>query len=312
MHFSIVIPTRNRCLFLESLLKNISRLEYDKNKIELIVVDNRSIDDTRKIVKIFIKNNPKLTTYYLYKAEIGPSYARNSGIKKAKFSHVVCIDDDVLIEKDLLLRLASIFERHPKAALVGGKNIAISPYNKRLEYFMKLLNKDVWVFAHTVRKEKSVSELQYPDMLMSACICINRNVFDGFFSENFGREYGNFMIFAEDTELCFRLILEGKIVIYDPSLVSKHVISENKLTFKYILKRFYQTGVEQRILDDMLSKKGLSMIFQKNLYEIYGYVKLAMKLKNIECIVVLAKEITLLLGYKSLRAKEILKEINLH
>ena len=58
--FSVVIPTFNQCNFLEKAIKSV--LEQTFRDFEIIIIDNFSTDNTRKIIennkseKLFIKD----------------------------------------------------------------------------------------------------------------------------------------------------------------------------------------------------------------------------------------------------------------
>jgi glycosyltransferase involved in cell wall biosynthesis len=89
---SVIVPTRNSAKFLESCLKSIKNQSY-KN-IELIVVDNNSIDKTKKIVK-------KFADKFFNK---GPerSAQRNFGVKRSSGDYVLIIDSDMILSKKVI------------------------------------------------------------------------------------------------------------------------------------------------------------------------------------------------------------------
>ena len=88
---SVIIPTRNEEKNIEECINSIKSQTY--KKIEIIVVDGNSIDNTRKIAKSLkarvLKENPP----------IGPANARNIGAKKAKGDIIFFIDVDSVIEE---------------------------------------------------------------------------------------------------------------------------------------------------------------------------------------------------------------------
>jgi glycosyltransferase involved in cell wall biosynthesis len=65
INFSIVIPTWNRASPLLQLLSSIVAQQYPANKIEIIVVDSFSTDETAEIVKLFLRNHPEYRLKYL-------------------------------------------------------------------------------------------------------------------------------------------------------------------------------------------------------------------------------------------------------
>jgi len=87
---SVIIPTRNSSRTLEACLESIKNQNY-KN-IELIVVDNNSIDDTKKIAK---KYTDKVFDH-------GPerSAQRNFGAKQANGEYLLIHDSDIYFDPD--------------------------------------------------------------------------------------------------------------------------------------------------------------------------------------------------------------------
>jgi glycosyltransferase involved in cell wall biosynthesis len=89
---SVIVPTKNSAEFLEACLKSIKQQTY-KN-IELIVVDNFSIDDTPKIAKKYADK--------FYSKGPERSAQRNYGAAKSKGSYVVIIDSDMQMTKNVI------------------------------------------------------------------------------------------------------------------------------------------------------------------------------------------------------------------
>ena len=52
---SVIITTHNSQNYLNNCLKSIAEQSYPKNKIEIIVVDNNSTDETKKIAQLYVK-----------------------------------------------------------------------------------------------------------------------------------------------------------------------------------------------------------------------------------------------------------------
>jgi len=97
MNVSIIIPTHNEEQYIQELLESIYK--YIELSLEVIVVDNGSIDNTLEILKKFkcivVKMDRK--TF--------PSVARNAGALKATGDYLVFLDADVVITKQWALAL---------------------------------------------------------------------------------------------------------------------------------------------------------------------------------------------------------------
>lgn len=98
MEVSIIIPTFNCSRYLERSLRSALSQEFPKNNYEIIVVNDGSTDDTKKILNLFRKEVRIIT----FKENKGLSYARNYAIKNAFGKYIVCLDADDYISQYLL------------------------------------------------------------------------------------------------------------------------------------------------------------------------------------------------------------------
>lgn len=96
---SIVIPSYNASNYILKNLEVICQDKY-KDKLEVIVVDDGSTDETEKIVKKYIKEK-QFVKYYKQK-NAGAPVARNNGLNHSHGDYVIFLDaDDVLIEESI-------------------------------------------------------------------------------------------------------------------------------------------------------------------------------------------------------------------
>lgn len=96
-YVSIILPTYNRANTIEAAIFSVLNQTY--NKFELIVVDDGSQDETRKIVEAI----DDIRVRYIYLDENkGPSRARNVGIECAKYNLLAFEDSDDIWHQDKL------------------------------------------------------------------------------------------------------------------------------------------------------------------------------------------------------------------
>lgn len=117
---SIIIRTKNEAKWINSCLKVVKKQEFDQKKIQIIVLDNNSVDGTIDIVNKFnvklIKYNPQI---YL------PGHALNYAIKKAKNEIVVFLSAHCIPTSNKWLKnLINSFE--DETAAVYGKQLPYS------------------------------------------------------------------------------------------------------------------------------------------------------------------------------------------
>lgn len=92
-NLSVIIPVYNN----ENILDNIqNKISYLSNYfIQIIIVDDCSLDNTFLELNNFIKRN-NLTNIEIYRnnQNMGPSYSRNVGLKKATGEYIAFLDSD--------------------------------------------------------------------------------------------------------------------------------------------------------------------------------------------------------------------------
>jgi glycosyltransferase involved in cell wall biosynthesis len=91
---SVVITTKNEAGHIRSCLESIKKQTYSLDKIEVIVVDNKSSDNT---VKIAMEFTDKVFN-------MGPerSAQRNFGIKKSRGKYILYLDADMILSRNLI------------------------------------------------------------------------------------------------------------------------------------------------------------------------------------------------------------------
>jgi len=114
---SIVILTFNRQEVIGKTIK--AMLEQDYPDYEIIVINDASKDNTKKVLEKF--NDKKLTVINNEK-EKGPCTARNQGIKLAKKEIIIIMDDDCIPEKNWLKTMISGFDSD-KIGMVSGYSL---------------------------------------------------------------------------------------------------------------------------------------------------------------------------------------------
>jgi len=107
---SVVVAIRNEADKIGKLLDSIKRQSYPKDKFELIIVDDKSDDDSRSRVNNFIEENPQLEIKLINSKGEGKKAAIKTAVNYSANDIVVCTDGDCMVSKDWLRNYASFFE----------------------------------------------------------------------------------------------------------------------------------------------------------------------------------------------------------
>lgn len=110
---SVVIPAFNREKYLARAIKSVLAQGYPR--LEIIVVDDGSTDQTALIVKSFSE------VRYFYQKNLGPASARNKGIMESEGEILAFIDSDDLWTSDKLIVQLKKMNDDPALQIVLGR-----------------------------------------------------------------------------------------------------------------------------------------------------------------------------------------------
>ena len=114
--FSVVVPTYERAASLERCLAALTAQTLERERFEVIVVDDGSADPPRAAVA---RAASRIDVRLIEQANAGPAAARNAGAYAARGAYVVFTDDDCLPDPGWLRALDAMAARRPGCAIGG-------------------------------------------------------------------------------------------------------------------------------------------------------------------------------------------------
>lgn len=104
---TIMVPCWNEEKTITKTLNSLLDLDYPKNKLSIMIIDDGSTDNTWNIIQKF-KNK---TQIQMFRKENGGKYtALNFGLSHAKSELIGCLDADSYVHKDALKNIVHYFE----------------------------------------------------------------------------------------------------------------------------------------------------------------------------------------------------------
>jgi len=192
---SVIIPTFNCKNYLQRAINSVLSQSFPPT--EIIVIDDGSTDNT----KIFIQENyPQLK--YIYQENLGPSIARNTGIKYAKSDWICFLDaDDEWLSNNLKDKI-DIIKRHPCLIWCASPYILKYGDNKNVYINFSNINKENSQILNIFNDTKKFKDKVKAELISTCSVMIKRNVLVelGGFDESL--KYG------EDIDLWFRIALK--------------------------------------------------------------------------------------------------------
>ena len=224
----ICVITYKRPRLLERLLKSIIHTHLSGPvPFRIIVVDNDKERSAAAIVSSLAKQYKDLIHYDI-EPEKSYSKARNRCLELSEAENLVFIDDDEWVDASWLESLISVQKTYD-AALVFGPSVPIMPEKT-----------PTWIIQGRFFEDRdSYNNGEQVPSGSSANVLIHKKHISGTelrFSARFGATGG------EDHELFSRLYHSGNKMVWADKAVAYEEIIDEKLNFKWIMKRAYRSG----------------------------------------------------------------------
>lgn len=169
---SVVIPTYNRANLLRDAILSVLNQSYPN--FELIIVNDYSSDNTKKIIKEF---KDQRIVYLKHNKNRGVAAACNTGIKNAKGEYILILNDDDLMVSCALEKFFEKFKQNNFKNLGGiygwswwindkGKTLRVTNFKKSGYIFNEILKKQV--FTNLLIKKEVFDQIGlYDENLLS-------------------------------------------------------------------------------------------------------------------------------------------------
>jgi cellulose synthase/poly-beta-1,6-N-acetylglucosamine synthase-like glycosyltransferase len=122
---AVIVPCLNEGETVAGTTVSLLALDYPKDKLEIILVDNGSTDNTPEVMARF-KDNPQVRI--LTVTERGKHVAVNAGIATTSADFIGCLDADSFVEPSALYEIIPCFE-DPQVASVTAAMSVFKPKN---------------------------------------------------------------------------------------------------------------------------------------------------------------------------------------
>lgn len=208
---SVVIVNFNGEEFIEKCLSSLTKIDYPSNKVEIIIADNGSKDNSLSIVR---NRFPKIKI--LINSTNNYCKANNLGIQNSTGELIAFLNNDTEVEKGWLIELVKVLQINKKIGAVGSKvlfmNGLINSAGQRehpLFYFKDEGFKE--------KDEGQYEKIREVESLCGSSVLYKRECINdvGLFDEDLG-------MYCEDVDMAIRCKKKGWKLYYAPKSKVKH------------------------------------------------------------------------------------------
>ncbi len=236
---SLIILNWNGLKMTREELDNVGKLDTKGLDATCVVVDNGSTDDSQEKLSSYKLSNMR---YKFIETNVNLGYAggNNFGLRysfKKEFDYTILLNNDVILPKDILIKLIDIAEKDPKIGLLAPKMYFAKGYEFHKDRYKKEdLGKVIWYaggfidWENVYSDHRGVDEVdrgQYDreeiiDAANGACLLIRNEVIG-----DIGYLRDKYFMYWEDADYCMRAKKAGWKVVYTPKTELWHKVAQS-------------------------------------------------------------------------------------
>ncbi len=207
---SILIPAHNEEKVIGATIESMLKLNYPKDKLEIIIINDGSNDSTKDIIKRYAARDSRIALFNVPKGEggKGKSRALNLGIQKAHSDVIAVFDADNTPDPESLKYLVANLIMNPELGAVLGKFRTV---NKNHNMLTKFINVETLSFQSMLQAGRwqmhHISTLPGTNYVIWNSLIKKLNGWDE-------------EALTEDSELSIRIYLEGYKIKYVPYAIT--------------------------------------------------------------------------------------------
>ena len=216
---TVIIPAYNEGAMVRMTIDSVVAAHYPRSKLEIIVVDDGSKDDTWQYIHGAALRYGELVKAIRFPQNKGKRAALEEGFRKARGEIVVTIDSDSIIEEGTLLAIAGPF-RDKQVGAVAGK---VAVYNRYKGLIPRMLHVRFILSFDFLRAVQSAYGMVYccPGALSAYRTSVVRQVLSKWMNQKF---LGKNCTYGEDRALTNLILALGFNTVYQRTAVVHTVV----------------------------------------------------------------------------------------
>ena len=239
---TVIIPAYNEGAMVLQSIESVVNAEYPRERLEILVVDDGSRDDTWEHISEAARRFPGRITALRHERNRGKREALALGFARARGEILVSIDSDSVIEPGALLALAGPFQDERVGAVAG----KVLVYNRAHGVIPRMLHVRFILSFDMLRAAESVYRNVYccPGALTAYRAAAVRRVLEAWKNQSF---LGSRCTFGEDRAMTNYLLGAGYDALYQRTAVVHTVVPQAYGKLCRMLLRWDRSYVREEI-----------------------------------------------------------------
>lgn len=271
----IIVNYKTKDLTLQTL-QSVFAADQPKNKLEVILIDNASEDETPQSVKKLFPH----VKLILSQSNLGFAGGNNLGLRQAKGRYVLLLNSDTLITKDTLVKMVDFMDKNPQVGLATCRvelaNGQIDPASHRgfptpwaaIAYYSgleKLFPKSK-LFGQYHQGWKDLTITHEIDAPVGAFFMLNKRALDqvGLLDETF-------FMYGEDLDLAYRIKKANWQIMWTPITKIIHLKGASGLK-KEVNNQLTEEAKKQRMKTTESFFDTMKIFYQKHYRKKYFFL----------------------------------------
>ena len=203
---SVIVPVKNGARVLDRLMASLLSVDYPKERMEVILVEDGSTDGSYELCKHYEKRFPELVRVIHRERSRGKPDALSCGTSLASGEILAIFDVDSVVNP-AAFKLALRHFDDPRVAAVQGRTISMNSRDSLLSWLVYL--EECWFSAILVGRHR----LNLFTPLTGSCMFIRKSSLEKIGGWNCDS-------LTEDVELAIRLVKHDYMIVYEKEAMS--------------------------------------------------------------------------------------------
>lgn len=223
---SVVIPAYNEGKSIISCIGSVAGSDYPKDKLEIIVINDGSTDNSLEILSKYAAENTNVNFKFFSQPNSGKAHALNNGIKNyAAGELIMCLDGDSMVVKDSIKNAVRYFREPQVMALASNLKI------RKNRGFLNLIQRFEYAVSYQMKKAQTLFNIEY--IIGGVGSMFRRSILEKVF-------FYDTNTVTEDIDLTLKILRHGNKkfrVIYGSDVVT---FTQGALTVRDLIKQRYR------------------------------------------------------------------------